>query len=304
MDRIGTALMEEESAAAPGSGCGGAAIRESVEPRPPPGVGIVKFERDAAATFVTRRFASSPLKLLTPRGAGGCAHVVTSTYGGGLLAGDEISLRVEAGARTRCVMGTQASTKMYRSGDGRTSRQSLDATVGRGAVLVVAPDPVTCFAGARYEQRQRFRLAGDASLLLIDWLTSGRAARGERWAFEVYRSETRIDIGPVCVARDALRLAPDDAPIDAPHRMGRFDCLASVYVLGPAFAAAATTLLERIARMPVERRAPLIAAASPLQDGVVLRVLGGAAEAVGRFLGQHLEPAWSALGEGPWSRKW
>ena len=269
---------------------------------PRAGSGTIELERVANATAVVRRMAHSPLKLLTPRGNGPCAHVVTSTYGGGLLAGDEIALRLRAGDGTRCVVGTQASTKVYRGGDA-TSHQSLDADIGEGAVLAVVPDPVTCFAGSRYEQRQRFRLAAGASLLLVDWLTSGRAARGERWAFGRYRTETRIDVEGTCVARDATLLEADAATTVA-ERMGRFDCVASVFLLGPSFTAAAAALLERLAKSPVGRRAPLVASASPMHGGALLRVAGGAAEAVGRFISRCLEPAWAALGEDPWSRKW
>jgi urease accessory protein len=269
-----------------------------------PGAGHIELAQVSGATAVIRRLASSPLKLLTPRGHNGTAHVVTSTYGGGLLAGDNIALRLAAGPNTRCLLGTQASTKVYRSTDGRPGRQSIDAIVAAGAVLVVAPDPVTCFAGARYAQRQHFRLDGGASLLLIDWITSGRVARGERWAFDHYRSDTRVDVGGSCVARDALLLDPRHGPIDAPHRMGRFECLANVYLLGPAFAEAASGFLARVGRMPVQKRAPLIVTASPLKDGAVVRVAGGAAETVGRFLGQQLAPAWAPLGQDPWLNKW
>lgn len=275
------------------------------------GAGLVELAVVAGATAVVRRRATSPLKLLTPRSMNGVAHVVASTYGGGLLAGDEVGLTVNAGPGTRCTLGTQASTKVYRSENERVSRQSLEADVGPGAILAVAPDPVTCFAGARYEQRQRFRLASDASLLLVDWLTSGRAARGERWALDRCRTDTRIHAGAAgertgdrCIARDALLLDVADGPIGAPHRTGRFDCLSTVFLVGPAFEPAAAALLARVAKLPVPRRAPLAAAASPVRGGAMLRVAGPGAEAVGRFLAAFLAPAWAALGDDPWSRKW
>ena len=268
------------------------------------GVGEIVLARVAGRTALVRRFASSPLKLLTPRASIGAAHVVASTYGGGLLPGDCVDLCVTVGEGARCVLGTQASTKVYRSHDGRTSHQSVDADVGAGAVLAVAPDPVTCFAGARFEQRQHYRLGSTASLLLIDWFTSGRVARGERWAMGSYVSETRIDVDGRCVARDALRLDPSDGPVGAVHRTGRFDCFATVFLVGPAFDVAAAALVERVGRTAVRRRAALVAAVSPLASGAVLRVAGCAAEAVGRFLGDALGPAWERLGDDPWARKW
>jgi urease accessory protein len=151
---------------------------------------------------------------------------------------------------------------------------------------------------------QRFDLAATGSLLLIDWLTSGRAACGERWAFDRYRTETAIAVDGKPVARDAVLLDPLDGPVGAPHRMGRFDCLASVYLLGPLFAGAAAQLLARVGAMPVRRRAELIAAAGPLGNGgALLRVAGGGAERVGSFLRSQLADASGAFGADPWSRK-
>jgi urease accessory protein len=270
--------------------------------KPVTGSGEIELALVTNRTAVVRRMAHSPLKLLTPRANGDRAHVVTSTYGGGLLAGDAIVVRLRAGKGTQCVLGTQASTKVYGGGDD-TSRQSLDADVGDGATLAVAPDPVTCFAGSRYEQRQCFRLAATGSLLQIDWLTSGRAARGERWAFARYRNDTRIDVEGSCAARDAT-LLQDDGATTVAERMGRFDCVASVFLLGPAFRTAAGMLLEMIGKAGVVRRAALVASGSPLRDGAVLRVAGGAAEQVGRFISRCLAPAWDTFGEDPWSRKW
>src|SRR5687767_2493021 len=92
------------------------------------------------------------------KGRSGRRFGVAPRRGGGGAAGG-------AGA-FRARRGTGADSKVYRSHDGRTSRQSVDAGVGAGAVLAVALDPVTCFAGARYGQRQHYRLDGGASLLL------------------------------------------------------------------------------------------------------------------------------------------
>ena len=271
------------------------------------GAGEVEFARVGSTTAVVRRLARSPLKLLTPHGPGAAAHVVTSTYGGGLLPGDDIRLGVVASEGTRAVLGTQASTKVYRSEHGAAARQSLRATVARDAVLAVLPDPVTCFAGARYEQRQRFDLDSGASLLLVDWITAGRVACGERWAMRRYVADTRVNVHGSCVARDALRLDPDDGPIDAPHRAGRFDCLATVMLVGEAFSPAAADVLRRVNAVPLRRRVGLLASGGGLPSGypgVVVRAAGGTAEAVGRFLRELLAAAWEMLGEDPWARRW
>ncbi len=269
------------------------------------GTGHVTLALVDGRTAVVGRRAASPLKLLTPRGAADVARVVTSSYGGGLLAGDDIRLAIAAGERTRCIVGTQASTKVYRSGGvGQPARQSVVATVADDAILAVAPDPVTCFAGSSFEGVQRYELSPRGSLLSIEWLTSGRVACGERWAFDRYRTETRIAVGGRAVAHDALLLDPTDGRIDAPHRMGRFDCLATVFLVGPAFRVPAAGIVKDVAAVPLRRRATTIVTASPVADGAVLRVIGAGAEGVGRVLRSLLKAAFDAVGDEPWGRKW
>jgi urease accessory protein len=271
------------------------------------GLGEVELSLVAGRTAVVTRRATSPLKLLTPRGfANGAARIVASTYGGGLLGGDDVRLSVTVGPGATGVLTTQASTKVYRSGrDGLTSRQRVDVSVADDGLFVSAPDPVVCFAGARYEQVQTFDLSSGGSLLAIDWLTSGRVARGERWAFVRYRSETSIRVDGRLVARDALLLDPADGPVGAPHRLGRFDCVAVAFLVGPAMRGAASEMLDRMKRMPLSRRASLIGSAGPLAgDGAILRVIGPGTEAVGQTLRSVLMVAFGAAGGDPWDRKW
>jgi urease accessory protein len=276
-----------------------------------PGGGRIATALVDGETAVVTSGASSPLKLLVPRSRGRCAWAFTSTFGGGLLAGDRIDLGVTVGDGTALLLGTQASTKIYRNrrngdaGATRPATQSLGATVGDGATLLVLPDPVTPFAASSYEQRQRFELSSTATLIFLDWLTSGRLARGERWAMTRYLSRNEILVAGRRVATDALRLDSEFGdPIDAPHRMGRFDCYATLTLLGPRAMDGATAILAELATAPVQRRAPLMAAASPLGDGgAIVRVLGASPQDVGRYIRQRLAFAWPIAGEDPWGRK-
>jgi urease accessory protein len=285
--------------------------REQEMARSLAGVGSLDFTRVGANTAVTSARAQSPLKLLCPRGPGPSAWVFTSNHGGGLVCGDDIRLRVHAGDKTTSFLSTQASTKIYRSRSGIGARQSISARIGAGALCVVAPDPVTCFAGARFEQTQRFHLDESASLVLIDSLSSGRLARGERWAFSRYRSSNEIFLADRRVFRDALLLDPADGPLDHPQRLGRFDCLAMVLLVGPRILPAAEALLSSVAGQApgLDRATGLLISASPLRvDGIplgaVLRVAGGGTESVARFVRAQLAFLCTLLGEDPWKRKW
>jgi urease accessory protein len=268
------------------------------------GKGVLELSHVAGRTEVTRAFAESPLRLLVPRRRGIPAWVYLSTYGGGMVAGDEIDLRVRIGARAVGVLGTQASTKVYRSPSQVPCRQTLRATVADAGLLVLAPDPLTCFAQACYEQSHSIRLEESGSLVLVDWLTSGRRARGESWAFSRYRSRLQVRRNDELILADGLLLDPIDGPLDSPFRLGRFHCLAMIALIGEQLATAAEDLLGRIAAKPVPARAGLLDAASPIPHGIVVRVMGETTESVSRYVSQALSFLDKFLDEGPWSRKW
>ena len=148
-----------------------------------PEIARLEFRRRASGgkTVLGTAFAASPLRLLTPADHGDAAWVFLASLGGGLLDGDRIDLDVEVGDGASALLGTQASTKVYRSPPGGAgSSQRLSARVGAGALLAVVPDPVVCFADTRYEQTlenlaRPFRLALARRRLLVRPERPGRA---------------------------------------------------------------------------------------------------------------------------------
>ena len=264
------------------------------------GAGELGVTRVGATSVVCRARATSPLKLLTPRNHGRAAWVFTSTYGGGLVDGDAVTLDVEVEAGASAFVSTQASTKVYRSTRGVSTL--LRARVAEGGLLVLLPDPVVCFAQSTYQQAQYFDLAADASLVCLDWMTSGRRAHGERWAFDRYRTRLAIRVDGRSVCYDAVTLAAEDQPLA--ERFGRFDVLATLAIAGPTFRDVSERLIARAAARPVERGADTVMAVSPLADGALIRLAGRSVEDVGRTLRDCLDFLPSVLGDDPWTRKW
>lgn len=64
--------------------------------------------------------------------------------------------------------------------------------IATGAALWLGPDPVQPFAGSRYAQTQIFEVEPGGSVGLVDWVTEGRSARGERWAMDGWRGKNEI----------------------------------------------------------------------------------------------------------------
>lgn len=152
-------------------------------------------------------------------------------YGGGLVAGDEISLDAKVGEGGKLVLLTQGSTKVFKSIPGRgnpltdaqrkdgsregESRQRLHVTLEPGSLCVLLPDPVQPYKASSYSQAQRFVVPSssiqshtsvlvdeeaqkteEASLLVLDWFTSGRPLSSntgsESWEFDRYASFNEV----------------------------------------------------------------------------------------------------------------
>jgi urease accessory protein len=261
-----------------------------------PGTGFLDVARGERRSVVQRAFATSPLRLLTPRNHGPAAWVYASSYGGGLVGGDDLRLTVRVGTDAAVFLSSQASTKIYRS-HARSSLR-LDATVAAGGHLILWPDPVVCFA-----EEQRVELAAGAGLILVDTMSSGRRAFGERWQFFEYVTRLRVvyDGRPMLI--DAIRLSPDQGDLAA--RMGRFDVLCTVVIAGLRWSDAAQQILASINDRRVERRADILIAGSQLKDdGCLLRIAGRSVEQVTGLVRAYLSCVSALLNDDPWARKW
>lgn len=236
-----------------------------------------------------------------PQNEGSAAWVCVATLGGGLVNGDRLSIAVDIAPGSAAVLLSQGSTKVYRSPAGTC--QNIEATVGDGAMLVAMPDRVTCFAGARYVQRQRFDLAGTASLVLIDSLSAGRMAMGERWEFERYAASVSITRSGRPILFDRVELDRRDGPIAA--RMRRFDAIASVVLTGPGTGDAIDALDRRVAARQPGRRSDTVMAVSPLDDGGrLIRLASREIPVLIEELAGIVRPAVAPLGDDPIHYRW
>ena len=286
----GAAIVEPPQAIAP------AAVRRAV----------AAVTRGPRGSTVTRAYAESPLKWLTPGNSGAAAWLFAASYGGGLVGGDHLALEIDVASGAAAFLSTQASTKVYRSPAGASTR--LDARVADDGLLISLPDPVVCFASSDYRQTQTFAIDPSAGLIALDWMTSGRRGAGERWAFDAYASATRLDVGGRRALHDAVRLSAIDGDLAA--RLGRVDVLTTLVIAGERLAAHAARVVATVAAMPVERRGAIVASASPLPGlalappGCVVRLAGAQVEDIRRVLRGLLDFVPGLLGDDPWARKW
>ncbi|KAL9240212.1 hypothetical protein vseg_014457 [Gypsophila vaccaria] len=201
--------------------------------------GSIIVSKVRGKSTVTRCFSKYPLKLIVPNKACArdvdCAWIYSLTYGGGIISGDSILCTFVVEDGSTAVLTTQASTKVFKSLGSKCSEQTLEVSVGHDTLLVVIPDPVTCFSGSRYSQKQVFRVSPDSNLLLVDWFSSGRYESGERWAFDLYKSTNNIYEDDQPLFLDTVLLKKGVVG-NISERMHDYQIIAMVVILGPKLA--------------------------------------------------------------------
>jgi urease accessory protein len=165
-----------------------------------------------------------PLKLISPSARAGQKSVLVFllSYGGGLVGGDQVNLSIEARLNAKLSIVTQGHTKIFKpaSPDVVTS-QKLQVEIHEGAGVCLLPDPVQPFEGSNYEQTQVFKLAGGASLCLLDWVTHGRSARGENWDLMQWTGRNEIWLANHSSGSKDRLLVRDTVILDGSPRAAR-----------------------------------------------------------------------------------
>ncbi len=263
---------------------------------PRTGGGRLHVEVVDGLSAATGWHASDPLKLLLPRPRARAVWACAATYGGGLVAGDTVGLDLRVGPSAALFLGTQATTKVYRS-TGATARQSISASVASGALLANLPEPVSCFAGSRFAQRVDLRLEAGASLAWLDAVSAGRVACGERWELESYASRTDLALDGRLLLSDRLRLERGYLP----DRFSGYAIVATLLLVGPLCAAAAEAA-RTLATTHQPGTDGLLATVSPLADGCMLRCAVVDHEVLARTVRGVIAPLSGPLDGDPWCR--
>jgi urease accessory protein len=247
----------------------------------------LEFTQQAQRTVISRRQHYGPLVIQKPfYPADGVCHVYVLHPPGGVVAGDQLELQVQAQRDTRVLLTTPAATKFYRS-SGATASLHQHLHVADGACLEWLPQETILYNGADVNLQTRITLAATARFIGWEILCLGRPAAHEifatgqcRQAFELWRNTE-----PLVIER--TRLQGGDASLQA--NWGYQGAPVSATLLASAVSQQQFNLLR-------EQAAPYLNIQSSLtwiNGQVIARFLGGQArEALALFqrLWQILRP--------------
>jgi urease accessory protein len=170
------------------------------------------FARVDARTEPARVYETGGLRLRFPRTRGGSEAVLINT-GGGMAGGDRADVQIELQAGAEVLFTTQSAEKIYRTED---DAAEVDAriVVAEGARLEWLPQETILFHNARFVRRLAIDLAVDASLLLVEAVTFGRIAMGERDIDASIHDSWRVRRQGRLVFAEELRLDHAAAALD------------------------------------------------------------------------------------------
>ncbi|XP_058096426.1 urease accessory protein D isoform X6 [Magnolia sinica] len=197
-------------------------------------------------------------------------------------------------------------------------------SISYGGGIVSVYKSVGSKCSEQFLEKQIFRVASDSSLVIVDWLTSGRHESGEKWDFELYKSTNNIFLdGNEPLFLDSVLLEQGSSTSIA-DRMQDYQVIAMVILVGPKLKHVQNQVQEDVKKMMTKRfyapaspcgtkieseyglpKPALIASCSvfgPKDLGVVVRISAVTTESVYEFLRHHLASMESLLGASPYCR--
>ncbi|GFY61084.1 urease accessory protein D [Trichonephila inaurata madagascariensis] len=209
-----------------------------------------------------------PLKIMCPSSISEacCQWIFPIIYGGGLVEGDKVNISFKIGHKCSVTSATMSFPKVYCCENGKDSQQHAEYYIDSEALLCVLPDPLVCFKNASYNQSQTFHLASDANLVILDWFSSGRYMRGERWAFTKLKSVTSIFINGKLEFKEAQNI--QNTPfLTIKNAMKAYNIVGTCMIMGYLLEFLTTSILTQLEKCRAYGEKPnpnLLFSVSPL----------------------------------------
>lgn len=189
----------------------------------------ISFVNNRSVLVTSRVFR--PLKIFALYQDPVC-HIVFSNYGGGFVEGDQVLVDIDCGQDTTSIFSNQANTRIYKSEEGKSSRQEIKGSVGASAFTVMLGDPVVPHTGSMFEQAASWSIGKDSVLLVIDWFEAGRLLNGERFDFHSFSSTLKVESDGIPLVWDQFRMDPLHSNLNSPGAFFDHSGYLNVFLVG------------------------------------------------------------------------
>ena len=238
------------------------------------GILRLNFEKRDHRTVLSEAFSKMPMQAFPPfyPDQTGCAYAYLVNPTGGLVGGDKIEIEIAIQEHAHAFVTTPSATKIYRS-LGPFASQEIRVVLKKQAIFEYIPQYIIPFAQSRYFQKIKIKMGENARALFLDFLTTGRLARGEHLQFVEYRSHTEVEYCGELILTDRFSLKPLNANYGNLGFLESFSAAAVLYIIfdNPPLEAPLIDSLRRI----TQGMKQVAGGVSLLPSkGVIVRLLG------------------------------
>jgi len=159
-------------------------------------------------------------------------ETIVQGVGPGIFPGERLLAEVAVGPGAALVVRGQGATKVYPSPTGAAARSETRLVVAAGGALWWLPGELIPFRDALLRQETTARLAAGSRLALLDLLTRGRLAMGERDAFARLDLRLRVEREGRPLLIERALLEPRLRPLSGPGALGAFGCVGTLLLVG------------------------------------------------------------------------
>lgn len=171
--------------------------------------------RTDGTPYISRQSFRAPIHLSKSHLDAGWVIQTIVNPTAGFFDGDLLESEIEVTGGARLVLSTPSASRVYPTRSGAPARNFQKLTIAENSALEWIPEPFIPHAGAGYFQKTDIHLDPSASLLFFDWITPGRVAKGETFAYQNLRWELDLHVGGKLIARERYDLDPKTRSLEA-----------------------------------------------------------------------------------------
>ena len=192
--------------------------------------------------------------------------------GGGYIEDEKYKYKITLKKGARSIITTQASTKVYKCENNKTTKQETIIRLEDDSVLEYVTDSVILFKNAIYNQNNEIYMDENSTLIYTDGITSGWSKDGESFTYIGVQMSTRVYINNKIVMLDNLIVNPCEDDVSGLGYFEGYKNFATLLVINRNIT---DEIVEHLRKILNELQLPIKFGISKLEcNGFVLRVLG------------------------------
>jgi urease accessory protein len=180
---------------------------------------------------IVERYASAPVRILTPSIQGGIPEAVLANTSGGIAGGDTSHVDILVAQNAQALVTGQAAEKIYRSIDMPASIRTV-IKIEDGSTLEYLPQESILFDGAKLNRAVNISLGARSCLLLSEMFVLGRWAMNEDFIRGIFLDRWSIDVAGQPIWREGLRVEGGLSSLSSSLGFANARALATIFYAG------------------------------------------------------------------------